>query len=79
MYVTPLSYKSGRISGSKCLKFRLNSILQRKREEFWDTQPAYGGAKGEYGHTNFKLEESCSGPLSFEDLAVLQPEIAGRQ
>lgn len=20
--------------------------LQRKREEFWDTQPAYGGAKG---------------------------------
>lgn len=25
---------------------RLMSSLQRKREEFWDTQPAYGGAKG---------------------------------
>ena len=36
--------------GSVLIKYPLNSysIVQRQRTEFWDTQPAYGGSRGNF-------------------------------
>ena len=42
-----------------CTKGVCNLLLQGKREEFWDTQPAYGGHKGRQLHSQGKPPCFC--------------------